>query len=86
MTPMVRLITVTQAADRMQCSTSHIRALMRAAEIQQQVTKQERTPDTVPPRLRPLMELGFPRPIRLSRAGRMVRIPEDELDTWLRAA
>ncbi len=80
------LLTVTQTAERLNCSASHVRALMRAAEMRHQLNQHQRPADTIPPRLRPLIDMGFPRPIRLSKSGRMVRIPADELDTWMRKA
>lgn len=80
------LWTVAQIAERLQCSPSYVRSLMRAAEMQEQLRQQQRATDTVPPRLRPLLTLGFPRPIRLSKSGRMVRIPGDEFETWLQGA
>ncbi len=77
------LLTVTQTAERLNCSTSHVRALMRAAEMHYQLHQRQRSADTIPPRLRPLIDIGFPRPIRLSKSGRMVRISADELDAWI---
>lgn len=81
---MVSLMTVAQVAEQLQCSPSYVRSLMRAAEIAHQLDRGQRLASTVPPRLRPLLDLGFPRPIRLSKSGRMVRIPADELNAWVR--
>jgi hypothetical protein len=81
---MISLMTVAQVAEHLQCSPSYVRLLMQAAEINDQLNRGQRLASTVPPRLRPLLHLNFPRPIRLSQSGRMVRIPADELEQWMK--
>lgn len=71
------LLTINQVAERLQCSPSHVRCLARAAELRHQ------PPHTIPPRLRPLTGLHFPRPRYLSAQRRMARIDEGELMRWL---
>lgn len=71
------LLTITQVAERLQCSPSHVRSLVRAAELCSQQLH------TIPPRLRPLIGLRFPRPRYLSARRRMARIDERELMKWL---
>lgn len=71
------LLTLSQVAERLQCSRSHLRDLILAADY-------ERAPvDRVPPRLRPLVALRFPKPRYLSASRRMARVDERELMNWL---
>lgn len=72
------LLTITQVAERLQCSRSHIHNLITAREYA------DTTPERmIPPRLRPLAELHFPRPRYLSAGNRMPRIDEQELLKWI---
>jgi hypothetical protein len=71
------LLTIDQVAERLQCSPSHVRCLARAAELRSQPAH------TIPPRLRSLTDLRFPRPRYLSAKRRMARIDERELMRWL---
>jgi len=80
---MSQLLTVPQVAERLACSTSHVRMLMRATELYWQFVQGRRPADSIPRRYQPLLDCGFPRPIRLSKGGRLVRIAEDELRDWL---
>lgn len=66
------LLTISQVAERLQCSRSHVHNLIHARDRR-----------TLPPRLRPLTELNFPRPRYLSASNRMPRIDEKELMRWL---
>ncbi len=70
------LLTISQVAERLQCSPSHIHNLIRArwyADARR----------VLPPRLRPLADARFPRPRYLSASTRMPRIDERELQKWL---
>ena len=72
---MPRWISYKTAAGLLGCTRQHISVLARAAEYRGQPL--ERTPVEV----RPYIECGFPRPIRLSK--KMVRIDVDELQKWI---
>jgi len=70
------LLTIAQVADRLQCSRGHVHNLINArgyADARR----------VLPPRLRPLAEVRFPRPRYLSASNRMPRIDERELMKWL---
>lgn len=72
------LLTISQVAERLQCSRAHVRNLIRARWYA------DTTPERmVPPRLRPLLESRFPTPRYLSASRRMPRIDERELMKWL---
>ena len=72
------LLTIAQVADRLQCSRGHVHNLINAERMA------ETTPvRMIPPRLRPLAEVRFPRPRYLSAGNRMPRIGERELMKWL---
>jgi hypothetical protein len=72
------LLTVDQVAERLQCSPSHVRDLIRATECL------GRPLSHIPPRLQRLIDLRFPRPRYLSASRRMARIDERDLMEWLR--
>jgi len=70
------LLTISQVAERLQCSRAHVHNL-----IQERGYADARR--TLPPRLRPLAGVKFPRPRYLSASTRMPRIDEWELQKWL---
>jgi hypothetical protein len=71
------LLTITQVAERLNCSRSHVHNLIRARWYADQ-------PDRLPPpRLRALVHVGFPRARYLSASSRMPRIHADDLARWL---
>lgn len=72
------LLTIAQVAERLQCSRAHIHNLITARFYA------DTTPERlIPPRLRPLAAVKFPRPCYLSAGNRMPRIDEKELQKWL---
>jgi len=70
------LLTISQVADRLQCSRGHVHNLISARDY-----ADDRR--ALPPKLRPLAEVRFPRPRYLSASNRMPRIDEQELQKWL---
>jgi len=70
------LLTISQVAERLQCSRGHVHNLILA----QRMAEARRI---LPPRLRPLAGVKFPRPRYLSASTRMPRIDEWELQKWL---
>jgi predicted DNA-binding transcriptional regulator AlpA len=69
------LLTLDQVAERLQCSVSHVRHLVRAAEL-------AGTPEqNVAPVLRQYLNAGFPRPIRLGK--RLPRVNSAALEQWI---
>ncbi len=72
------LLTISQVAERLQCSRAHIYNLINARWYA------DTTPARmIPPRVRPLLSTRFPRPRYLSAGNRMPRIDEQELMKWL---
>jgi len=72
------LLTISQVAERLQCSTAHVHNLIKARQL-----AETHAPFAVPPRLRPLLDTRFPHPRYLSAGRRMPRIDERELTKWL---
>ena len=71
------LLTYQQAADRLAISVSHVRTLARAAELAGTVPL-----DHVPPKLRPYLNSGFPRPRLIGGSRRLARIDAEKLERW----
>lgn len=72
------LLTITQVAERLQCSTAHVHNLIAARRMANTTPLAH-----IPPRLRPLLDTRFPHPRYLSASRRMPRIDERELQRWL---
>ena len=72
------LLTYAQAADRLSVSVSHVRALARAAELAGGYTPI----DHIPPKLRPYLNSGFPRPRFIGGSRRLARIDAEKLEKW----
>lgn len=73
------LLTITQVAERLQCSRAHVHNLIKARWCA------DTMPDShIPPRLKPLTDLKFSRPRYLGASTRMPRIDERDLTNWLK--
>jgi len=72
------LLTYAQAADRLAISVSHVRTLARAAELAAGYTPI----DHIPPKLRPYLNSGFPRPRLIGGSRRLARIDAEKLERW----
>jgi len=67
------LLTIAQVAERLQCSRGHVHNLISARGYA------DTTPERmIPPRLRPLAEVRFPRP-RYRMPAKRARPPNDEI-------
>lgn len=77
----VRLLTLSQVAERLAISESLARDMALAADHAAEVKAGKRSLSDVPPRLRPYLDSGFPRAKRIGR--RLRRIDESAVMAWL---
>lgn len=75
------LLTYPAVAERLSVSLSLVQTMAAAAEYAAELRTQKRRMEDIPPRYRPYLDTGFPRPVRLGLRVRRVR--ERELDKWI---
>ena len=76
------LLDYTAIAALLQVSRTTARDLMAAAQVRREVRDGRRPLDTVPPRLRRYLDLGFPAPVVIG--PRLKRVSREAVELWIR--